>query len=92
MKLSKTKVVSFSRKTNTLIYDYTPCQSSVSRHDSIKDLAIFLYSKLPFHIHANYICSHCIKMLGLVPSIALTFPSLECTHRLYEGYSESYLR
>jgi hypothetical protein len=80
LNISKTEVISFSRKTNILIYDYELCQSSITRTDSIKDLGIFLYSKFQFHNNVNYIFFHCIKLLGLVRSITFTFASPECMH------------
>jgi hypothetical protein len=76
LNISKTKVISFSRKTNVLIYDYKLCQSS------IKDLGIFLDSKLHFHNHVNHIFSRCIKLLGPVRTITFTFSSLEFMLRL----------
>jgi hypothetical protein len=83
LNISKTKIISFSRKTNLLIYDYKLCQSSITRTDSITDLGIFLDSKLHFHTHVNHVFSCCIKLLGLVRSITFTFSSLDCMHRLY---------
>jgi hypothetical protein len=83
LNISKTKVISFSRKTNILIYDYKLCQSSITRIDSIKHLGVFTDVKLHFHDHVNYIFSHCIKLLGLVRSIAFNFSSPECMPRLY---------
>jgi hypothetical protein len=41
---SKARVISFSRRINTLIYDYKLCKSSVTRTDSIKDLGVFIDS------------------------------------------------
>jgi hypothetical protein len=81
--ISKTKIITFSRKTKILIYDYKLCQSSLTRTDSIKDLGIFLDSKLQFHDHINHVFSHCIKLLGLARSISFTFSSLDCMHKLY---------
>jgi hypothetical protein len=72
-KLSKTTFIYFSVKHNILIYGNTFCQSSISRNDSIKDLAMFLDSKFHFHIHVNHISSHCIELLGLF--LALPSPS-----------------
>jgi hypothetical protein len=46
LNISKTRVISFSRKANTLIYDYKLCQSSITRTDSIKDLGVFIDSKI----------------------------------------------
>jgi hypothetical protein len=83
LNISKTKIITFSRKTNTLIYDYKLCQSSLIRTDSIKDLGIFLDSKLQFHDHVNHVFSHCINLLGLVRSITFTFSSLDFMHKLY---------
>jgi hypothetical protein len=79
---SKTKVVSFSRKTEILIYDYRLRQSSKTRADSMKDPEIFLGSELHFHNHDNHIFSHCIKLPGLVRRTTFTFSSLECMHGL----------
>jgi hypothetical protein len=42
LNIGKTRVISFSRKTNALIYDHKLCQSSITRSHSIKDLGVFL--------------------------------------------------
>jgi hypothetical protein len=83
LNISKTKVISFSRKTKILIYDYNLCQSSINRTNSIKDLWVFIDAKLYFHDHVNYIFSHCIKLLGLVRNITFNFSSLECMLTLH---------
>jgi hypothetical protein len=80
--ISETNIITFSRKTNILIYDYKLCQSSLTSTASIKDLGIFLDSKLQFHDHVNHVFSHCIKLLGLARSITFTFSSLDCIHKL----------
>jgi hypothetical protein len=36
-----------------------------------KDLEVFIQTEFHFHNHVNHILYHCIKMLGLVPSIYL---------------------
>jgi hypothetical protein len=69
LNISKTKVISFSWKSNILIYDYKHCQSSITRTDSIEDLGIYLDSKLT---NVFYIFSHFL-ILGLVRSITFTF-------------------
>jgi hypothetical protein len=83
LNISKTRVISFSRKTNTLFCDYKLCQSSITRTDSIKDLRVFTDSKLRFHNHVDYIVSQCIKLLGLVRTLTFSFSSLECLYVLY---------
>jgi hypothetical protein len=63
--ISKTKAISFSRKTNPLVYDYMLCRSSITRTDCIKDLDVLIDNKLHFHEHINHIFSQCIMLLGL---------------------------
>jgi hypothetical protein len=42
LNISKTRVISFSRKINTLLFHYKLCNSSITRTDSIKDLGVYL--------------------------------------------------
>jgi hypothetical protein len=53
LNISKTEVMCFSGKTNVLIYDCNFCQSSITRTDSVKDLVIFIDTKLHFLSHVN---------------------------------------
>jgi hypothetical protein len=83
LNISKTRVISFSRKTNTLFFQYKLCHSSITRTDSIKDLGVFTDSKLHFHNHVDYIFSQCIKLLGLVRAITFPFSSIGSLYMLY---------
>jgi hypothetical protein len=65
LNINKTSVISFSRKANTLIFNYKLCHSSITRTNSIKNVGVFIDSKLHFHNHADYLFSQCIKLLGL---------------------------
>jgi hypothetical protein len=49
----------------------------------VKDLGVYLDSKLHFHDHVNFIFSHCIKMLGLIRSVTYNYSTLECMLVLY---------
>ncbi|PNF18215.1 hypothetical protein B7P43_G17756 [Cryptotermes secundus] len=91
LNISKTKVISFSRKTNIPIYDYKLCQSSIAQTDSVKDLGVFIDAKLYFHDQVNYIFSHYVKLLGLVHNITFNFSSLDCMFRLYTALVRSKL-
>jgi hypothetical protein len=82
LNISKTRVISFSRKTNTLTYDYKLCQSSITRTDSIKDLGVFIDSKLQFHSYVDYSFLQCIKILGLVRTLTFSFSSLDCEEQV----------
>jgi hypothetical protein len=84
LNISKTKVISFSRKTNVLIYNYKTCQFSITRTDAIEDMGIFIDTKL--HLHNIFLLIVYIKLLNLVRSITFTFSPLEYMYRLYVYY------
>ncbi|PNF34240.1 hypothetical protein B7P43_G17496 [Cryptotermes secundus] len=85
MKLNadKTKVITFSRKTNYLIYEYKLLHFTITRTYSVKDLGVYLDSKLHFHDHVNFVFSQCIKMLGIIRSITFNYSTLGCMFILY---------
>jgi hypothetical protein len=58
LNIDKTKVITFCRKTNILIYEYKLFHSTITRTDSVKDLGVYLDTKLYFHNHTNFIFSH----------------------------------
>jgi hypothetical protein len=68
LSFSRTKFISFSWKTNVQIHDYKLCQSSITQSESIKDLGIFVDTKLHFH-NVSHTFSHCVKLLRLVRNI-----------------------
>jgi hypothetical protein len=55
LNVSKTEVITCSRKTNGLCYVYKVQDSSIIRKDTIKDLCVQLDSKLHFYAHVDYI-------------------------------------
>jgi hypothetical protein len=79
----KTQVIAFSKKTSNLSCCYQVFQPTITRTDTIKDMGMFLASKLCLHNHISFIFSHCIKLLGLVRSVTSNFSSLECIFILY---------
>jgi hypothetical protein len=83
LNVDKTKVITFSMKTNILIYEYTLFHFTITRTDSVKVLGVYLDTKLYFHNHTNFIFSHCMKLLGLLRSVTYSFSSLECMFILY---------
>jgi hypothetical protein len=83
LNVSNSRVIYFCRKTNTLIFHSKLCHSSITHTDSIKDLDVFIDSKLHFHNHVDYIFSQCIKLLGLVQTITLPLFSLGSLYICY---------
>jgi hypothetical protein len=59
-----------------LAFNYVLHNSGILLIDFIKDLRIFLDSKLYFYQHADYLFSHAIKLLGLIRTIHFFMSSL----------------
>jgi hypothetical protein len=55
LNISKTRAITFSRKTNTLLLKYKLRDSYITSTDCIKDLGVSIDSKLLFHSHVDYI-------------------------------------
>jgi hypothetical protein len=79
----KTRAITFSRKTNTLLLKYKLEDFYITRTDFIKDLGFCIDSKLYFHFHVDYIFSQSIKLLGLIRNITFSFSTLDSLLILY---------
>jgi hypothetical protein len=65
--------MSFSRKIDTLCYDYNFGGTIISRSNSIKDLGIVFDRKMTFELHINYVISRSMSMLGFVKRFGKEF-------------------
>jgi hypothetical protein len=85
MKLNtqKTTVSSFTIKTNSIHSDYHLGNAVIMRTDCVKDLGVWLYIKLYFHDHVNYIFSVAPKLPGLIYFTTYNFSSLDSLLVLY---------
>jgi hypothetical protein len=83
LNIAKTCVVSYSRKTNILSYEYQLRPTATTSTSGIKDLVVSFHSKLHFHSHVDFIYSECIKRLGIISSTTFRFYSLDCLYVLY---------
>jgi hypothetical protein len=77
LNLSKTNIISFTRKTNSIYFNYKLFNSLGARSQCVKDLGVLLDCKLYFHQHVNYIFSQSLKMLGLIRYITSSFSTLD---------------
>jgi hypothetical protein len=84
MKLNtqKTYTISFTRKTNSIHFDYPLCNTVITHTDCVKDLEVWLENKLYFH-YVKYIFSVVPKLLGLINFITYNFSSLDSFLVLY---------
>jgi hypothetical protein len=81
--IAKTRVISYSRKTNILRYEYQLCHTAIKRTSNVTDVGVFFDSKLYFCSHVDFLFFECIKLLGLNRSITLRFSYLDCLCVLY---------
>jgi hypothetical protein len=77
LNISKTRVITFFRKTYTLLLKNILWDSYITCTDCIEDLGVFIDSKLCFHTHVDYIFSYSIKLLGLIRNIIFLFSILD---------------
>jgi hypothetical protein len=77
LNLSKTTIISFTLKTNSIYFNYKLCNNPVARSQCVKDLGVLLYCKLYFYQHINYIFSQGLKILGLIRNITSSFSTLD---------------
>jgi hypothetical protein len=80
--VGKTKTIYFTRKTNIIAFKCKHCESRINRTDTIKDLGVFLDSKLYFNQHVDYIFSQASK-LCLIRAITFSFSSVDSLLLLY---------
>jgi hypothetical protein len=89
--LGKTTIISFSRKTNSIYFNYKLCNNLVTRSQCVKDLGVRLDCKLCFHQHIDCILSQGLKMLGFIRYIRSSFSTLESLLVLYSSLVRSKL-
>jgi hypothetical protein len=83
LNLSKTTIISFTRKTNSIYFNYKLCNNLEARSQCVKNLGVLLDCKLYFHQNINYIFSQSLKMLGLIRYITSSFFTLDSLLVLY---------
>jgi hypothetical protein len=83
LSVTKTRVKSCYRKTDTVRYEYQLCHATITRTSSIKDLGVVFDSKLCFHNHVDFLFSECINVLGLIRCITFRFSSMDFLYVLY---------
>jgi hypothetical protein len=88
LNISKTKVISISRKTNILIYDYKLCHSSITRTDYKRPMSVYRCSASFPQPYEHYFLSVC-KAVRCSPSHNVHLSSLECLLRLYIALDRS---
>ena len=84
LNLTKTKYITFTRKTNWINFHYKLGNTEIPKTNIIKDLGILFDSKLFFHHHVDHLFSASIKMLGIIRSITYQFSNTDFLVLLYK--------
>jgi hypothetical protein len=79
----KTNTIYFTRKTNSIHFNYYVVYLSIILTDFVKDLEVMLDSTLQFHRHVDYLYSRSLKVLELIRFITCNFSSLDRLKVLY---------
>jgi hypothetical protein len=77
LNIQKTKIISFTRKTNSIHFKYFVKDVLILRAECIKDLGLMVDSKLYFHCHVDFVYSQALRTLGLIRFVAYNFSSLD---------------
>lgn len=80
---SKCSTISFGRKLSLILYDYVLHNTTLKRETTVKDLGVFLDSKLTFKDHVSYIVSKASSQLGFIFRFSKTFKDVYCLKALY---------
>jgi hypothetical protein len=72
LNIQKIKITHFTRKTNSIHFDYYVRDVSILRNDCIKDFGVMSDSKL--HFYVDYVHSQALRILGLISYIILISP------------------
>lgn len=78
--------ISFTRNVNTFAFDYTINQVIIKQEDAVRDLGVFLDSKLTFDVHINGVIESSNKMLGFVLRHGKLFKKNETLLTLYYSF------
>lgn len=88
---SKTKVMTYSRKTATVPFNYTINTNQLSRVCEIRDLGVVFDSALRFQGHVVHIVKSALRTLGLVCRVSREFRDPKTFLTLYCSLCRSHL-
>ncbi|XP_063932658.1 uncharacterized protein LOC135144566 [Zophobas morio] len=81
--------MTFSRKDNIIVYDYTVKGIQLKRCKEIRDFGVILDSSLSFVPHVNSVCSSALKSLDFIKRNTYSFQNLECLMTLHNAFSNA---
>lgn len=91
LNVSKCSIVTFTRRVQPIMYDYSINGEMLKRCDSVCDLGVVLDSKLSFRDHISKIGGECFKLLGFIIRNAGDFTSCDTLKLLFNSFVRSRL-
>lgn len=85
LNISKCQFISFTRKFQPITFKYSLGGTSLSRVNVIKDLGVYLDSKLIFDTHIDKITSSALRNLGFIIRSTKDFSAPESAIHLYKS-------
>jgi hypothetical protein len=73
LNIQKTKIISFTRKTDSIHFKYFVKDVLILRAECIKYLGVIIDSKLHFHWRVDFVYSQALRTLGLIRFITYNF-------------------
>lgn len=88
---SKTKVVSYTRKTHNIVFPYVIRTDFLERVGRVKDLGVVFDSTLHFSCHVDYVVNVALRALGCACRITKEFHNPSTFLRLYGALCRPHL-
>lgn len=85
LNLSKTIVISYTRKSSPLTFTYLLLGEPVKRATVVRDLGVMMDVKLLFNAHVNYLTNSCLRTLGVISRATRDFTDRSCFVSLYRA-------
>lgn len=81
--VSKTKVITFTRRQSCILFDYKSNSTLLNRVDSIQDLGVVFDSKLKFNEHVSHSTAKAFAVLGFIKRSTTFFTDIYALKSLY---------
>ncbi|CAH2084309.1 unnamed protein product [Euphydryas editha] len=89
LSISKCKQITFTKKVNKIEYNYKLESGYLNSVSLIKDLGLYLDSKLHLDYHINQITNHAFQLYGFVMRVCSSFKNYETYLTLYKALVRS---
>ena len=91
LNINKCKVVSYTKRSHPVIFNYLLDNYILLRTTNINDLGVVFDVKLRFHLHVEYKVKAAFKMLGFVLRTCKDITNVDCIKILYFSFVRSIL-